>query len=441
MKLLRLAMTFGTGLCCVGICVAQVETLGSQHPDHDAAEGAVRAAYRQFSERLGASGIESSVELGDFTTYTREEVKDLRWNQLVSLAPANLRLDRSQRSNYVDGVRTVQFAARWQEPRAMSKGREELAYGPAMAVIEEASETYGQLAKFAAITTYEVSLEVLGRRETYRAAFFWLPRRGTGGYTTYIADPVTDGVEKTLKEPVPLAGEALAKDPARDGLEASVAQQCMAWSSTLSFKKDPPKGTENHVVGAHKGVVTFTNTCSCDVQCRSTCVADTVGADCWDNGLTTTAMHTMAQDTDASTNSLAGALTTGATCAVGFACSYKSCLFGLCGFSVDVTIVNKASVKFTIVGNDGWSVTRPDTYQCSKCDVLPSQPSDAPPIPAGADGGGIYVPENQLWNDWYSGGGGGPLPFAPGGCQWVCAPAFDNGGHWVYDYCWLNCPH
>jgi hypothetical protein len=188
--------------------------------DRFSEETIVRMAYGALEESIRRSAHVVSFSLRDFRTYYRRDFGSLLVGNVVTLdAPRRLEVRRTEVVG-VDGASVGRaYTPRWHEQRTVDDLAElrafmghyrEFTVAQALAHPDATDE----MRRILAVTSYEVTAEFEGERQTYRAAFKWIPTAGDG-VSFIVEDHVTDGVDRSLLESADVAPLAVLLDRGR----------------------------------------------------------------------------------------------------------------------------------------------------------------------------------------------------------------------------------
>ncbi len=388
-------------------------------PDAAPYETIIRATYARLQDYVRAADRELRVEIGDLRTYRPEEFAGVRWLDVVDM-PGGAMIDVTRAVRQHEHTRRagVRYEPSWNEgaDHAVTPEREAAHARASLAgVLRAASDENADLREVRAVTSFAVQVTLDGRSRSYRAAFAWLPHSLTA-YRFVVADNIVQGVEEAAREALPawsrddeLADLRLVEEPPPPPGGGSLS--CNPSSTTTSVIHEA-WGSDGHWWGSHTAEATLSISCTCDSTCGSTCSASISNGSCSDSGFTDQC-HKLATASKASTNRNDNGATSGASCAAGYGCVKKGCLFCMCGLSVSVSVFG-ASVQFSTSGGSDWEGNGEYGRTCGVCE--PVEPPPPPPPPGGGGGGG----------------GGSPPPGPCGGFGTQYDFDCGNDGSWEY---------
>jgi hypothetical protein len=162
----------------------------------------VRMAYTSLEAAIRRSGAEIDFELADFETLYRERFDNVLWSDVITLAPpVELQIAHTE-VFWNEEKQGASWEPRWEpvvsEPGA--RGELLLRFGSMTLAEIFASLTreHGMtMDDVAAVTRYSVVVEHGGRRESYKAAFFW-HAAADGRVSLTVEDPVTQRIGEAL---------------------------------------------------------------------------------------------------------------------------------------------------------------------------------------------------------------------------------------------------
>jgi hypothetical protein len=366
----------------------------------------IKEAYASLARLTAAGGETLGFKLEDFRTVEPSQFDSVLWLDLVSM-PGGDMLDVGREEKQFNG-RTDAVIYR---PRWSLDGKDFLTTPEGLSllgktvgdIIAELVPTRPDMATVKALTSYGVTVHYQGKSRSYDAAVLWLAARPGRRATLYFVDNITQGVEEAVRE------RPIRPQPRRLGPVAKTAT-CESSSSTRRFSKNLT-GTNGHFEGGfHKSQATVDFECTCDTSCVATCEPSFAAQSCDDNGyFTTDTCHKMATNASLSTTGTADGRTSPPSCAAGFGCIQRACLYCMCGLGVEVE-VRGTTVQFSASGTPDWEGNLTFSWQCASC----QQPA------GGSDPGPLYETPDPGTG---GGGGGGPR----GCCSWQTTCYYQNG--------------
>lgn len=351
-------------------------------------------AYRNLTRLAAVGGERLQFRLEDFRTVEAEDFDRVRWLRLVTMPGGDMVDMAREVREYNGAVESVIYRPSWKidGPRYVRSREGRTLRGQSVAgVLNAIAVENPDAARVTAVTSYKVTVTFQERSRTYRAAVLWLPPSSGRDATLYFMDHVTQGLEEAVRERT-----VTPRPRPRRLTAASTTNTCYQTHTTKSLT-DAVYGYDGHWNDntSHHSIAQVDFDCTCASDCSSTCEATFAQATCDDNAaFTIDACHKMATNIKTRNEGRADGTTTPASCAAGLGCIQKSCLYCVCGLSIEVDIVG-LSVTFAASGEPDWSANQDFTWECSACAVaisdgggLPTDPYDQDPDGGGSGGGG-----------------------------------------------------
>lgn len=406
----------------------------SETPSAEAA--AIQTSYRVLSSYMEGRSV--SFEVLDMTQVTRDELATQPLRALVSLREGQvLEFVRIHTEDVAREREFVAYRAKWNSA----------SLSPAEEV--KVSEGAGGFLKAAGIeltdireaTSVRVRATMGGRNRVYNSLFLWRFDSQSSltddSFHGVIVDAIVNRFGDVLSEDVPSEGRHRGggpgdRTPSLPSIgQAAASQQCVAGTTTTSYKTGDLKNTNAHISGAHHASFAWGYSCTCRPDCSQTCDASVTNSSCFENGIAQGLGHSVGSNATLVTGSSLNGNTAPAACNVGFGCAVKACLFGVC--SVSVTVVSHGTTVTVTPPTDSiWAFSKTDnpSRQCAPCQLAPPPPPYVPP-------GGFYadVPIGTVdVQDVFWGFAGGISP----GCVGLYVPGPCNQGV-CHDYFYLSC--
>ncbi len=359
----------------------------------------IKSAYETLSRYSQASGTGLSFRLYDFHTYYPGELDSLLLTDLETL-PEGRMIDVAHKKRSVvepDGSikKIVRYEATWRDHESFWRVSPE-AGEAAVVTLGEVIHRLGdeedvRFKVTRAVTSYRVTATLGGESRTYLALVYWFSKENPPTWKhldLLLIDNITQGVERALREEIPLDGQVISSAPgarlqekgepsapaplprADLGTKGACAPGATSGGLTVAGM-----GINSHLSGSHNASAQLGYTCGCSPDCRETCSATVRSARCEDSGIPSGACHKMVYAEDGESSLFVNALP---TCTAAFKCAQRACLFCQCNFSVTVKVV---AGEATFGGDSvDWSYQRSATFDCPVC---PANPGD------GGGGGGV----------------------------------------------------
>lgn len=404
----------------------------------------VHIAYGQLSRYAANAGHDLRFEIDDLWTLRRDEFDTVLALDLYTL-PTGAVVDvvPTRHRSEIDDFAWAEYKAKWRDHGDEIESAPEAQRLPGMTLAEilvELSEADPSYATVQRATSAEITVHLDGRQRTYRALFLWL-QEGAGEewkrFDVLAIDNVTQGVAESLLEQFPIEGRRLGARPSREGVRSVTAASgtaCVANTTSFTRVKNPAAGTNSHISGGHKARVDIRFTCSCDTGCNSTCSATTSNEACFDTGFTSDSCHKMSSAADTSDGIVqnSAAQGVGASCAGGFQCAQRACLFCTCNTTVGVTVVG-SGISFASASQADWHRNLAANTTCAPCEATTTTTTQPPP------GGG--TPPNPYNQDPPPDPGDGPgtSTCAALDCTWTCTGTFNPTTGTYSESCHLDC--
>ncbi|HKV07722.1 MAG TPA: hypothetical protein VJ725_06275 [Thermoanaerobaculia bacterium] len=332
----------------------------------------VRQTYQRLQSFLRASGKDLRFRLSDFETLGAGQLSQVYWLDAVTM-PGGTMVDvtrsvQQTRRNGVFQTASVRYLPSWSEGQetweATDSGQKIQSMTVAEVLAAVAKKQSPEFHDVRAMTSFKVLVELEGKSRSYGAAFLWLPASDPSRYTFLVLDNVTQGVEEAAREILPAEGAIPKNLTGPSPYETDPGPTCRSWSDTTG-PDYVMEGTDGHITGRHYSTASFRITCSCNGSCASTCTAQIPSASCSDDGFKDKC-HKMASSMNASSAQNDNGKTSPASCAAGFGCVKKGCLFCACGLGVSVSI-SGVKVTFTPTENPEWSGNLQYSRTCGAC--------------------------------------------------------------------------
>ncbi len=288
----------------------------------------IETAYDTLSEYACASGSDLTFKLNDFRTYFPDEFDSVFLTDLDTMPDGRvIDVGHSKRSVMEAGgsiKKIVRYEASWRDQEASWRLSAETSEA-AVVTLGKAIRRLGQEqdARFKntrAVTSVRVTATLGGESRSYRALTYWFSKENDptwGHFDLLLVDNITQGVERALREEIPLEGEVISP-PSRPSLDQKGVRGQGRGSLLLPKVSCVPSvtsgsypiagmGTNSHLYGSHNASAALGYTCGCDSTCRVTCSAYVHYPSCGDSGVTTVC-HKMATDNDGEVVALLNAL-------------------------------------------------------------------------------------------------------------------------------------
>lgn len=380
----------------------------------DYREEVIRRAYRRFSAYTRETGSEVSFELSDFHTLPLARFSEVAWLDAVTM-PGGEMIDVTRHTAKLNGeVSHVEFRSAWSPDLPHWKDRPDNHLRDAtVAEMLEASVVEGsRLHRAERLTLYEVRVTLDGKSRTYRAAFAWLPsRQGTG---LLVLDYITQRVQHALVERAPtLEAQGhledlmlLSGDEVRNATAQAVMGSCTEETYNAGNYNLLLSDTKNHDQGRHEFKTAFEGICTCDTNCRSSCLPAVDPVTCQDvsgSEVTDSRCHLGIQETEAMVDFVSGATDpgSGAECQAKAACAIQECSNCTCTrLQISMTFSGMAEpdgglsveIEGEVVQEDPqliWKNARGAAFHCAECTLNPE----------GGGGGGACASQPESFCD------------------------------------------
>ncbi len=272
------------------------------------------------------------------------------------------------------GERRVQYDPSWRfetEPFLLSAEARSLATMSVEELVAAVSLEQPDLKETKSVSTYDVKVTLDDISRSYKAVILWLGVDETGMISLRFVDHIVQRLDDAAREPLVAVRDATAFfDETADRMMASHGGgRCPDPNcDTHIFTVAQPFFLSNslgHLWGSHTSNGQLNTVCTCNRWCLNRCrtTLSTFSA-CTDSGASTTACH--ARKVDVALSSRFSELDP-VSCAAGWACGIKACLFCACGVTANVQIAGNG-VSFTFGAENIFNFQWTGGGTCRRCD-------------------------------------------------------------------------
>jgi len=339
--------------------------------------------YSRYSEKPDGERVEFTFH--GFRTLYRDDFDDVAYYPDLVTLGSDWKLKAHLVRTHTDGVSGVEYRAEWMPTDNLLERPDFAAMlgKSAREMVELVAGHFPEWQRTIAITSYGVTVDFLGRSQTYRGAFAWLLDE-TGEVSFVVVDGIVPEVQYASLETLPPLATRRDDQPSpfeRTTASSGTAPTCsqQTWPTVYSPQHAGHSSME-HTSGRHEAVYIGKFDCSCSSSCLSVCNPGFVAEACQDYGSITGLgrIHEATGDSDVASGSESDGHTNPAECASGMGCFVKSCYGNSCG-GVDVRISGGiGGLSFTTTSPTIMSESFTHSHGCGACTELEPPPDESP---------------------------------------------------------------